>query len=240
MTFSFSPEEYQIVMQALKEWKRGNPQERRREQFLVSMSQQLLEERASDKTERRTKKCNRNSANGKRDGKDEGEHDDGNRRNKIYDSPYQVVIHHCESCGKHRIHTDRGAIEVDRSLFERAFCDGKVVKIAGNAESSKGQKEPMGQNRRRVTAALRQKILLRDTHTCQVPGCTHSQFLEVHHIIPRHSIDGWDRGNSCTGDQRGLNAPVNLLTVCSACHRLIHEGKIVVRGAVPDVRWFHE
>jgi hypothetical protein len=261
MTLSFSPEEYQIVMQALREWKIHNPQERRREQFLVSMSRQLLKERASDNTGRSTKKRNRHSANGRRDrngdGKDDGEREGGKRRSKIYDSPYQVVIHHCDSCGKNRIHTDRGAIEVDRSLFERALCDGKVVKIAGNGETGKEKKEPMGQNRRSVTAALRQKILLRDKHICQVPGCTHSQFLEVHHIIPKRSMKAWHRAESATrmrkvvhgknmkgnvseDQQGGKHAPSNLITLCSACHRLIHEGKIVVKGAVPDVRWFHE
>jgi hypothetical protein len=125
-------------MQALREWKQHNPQERRREQFLVSMSQQLLKGRVNDKTGRSTKKRNRNSTKGKRDGKDEGAHDDVKRRSKIYDSSYQLVIHHCDSCGKNRIHTDRGAIEVDRSLFERALCDGKVVRITKNGENEKG------------------------------------------------------------------------------------------------------
>jgi 5-methylcytosine-specific restriction endonuclease McrA len=202
---------------------------------------------------------------------------DGAHMRKIYDSPYQVVVHHCESCGKSRIHTDRGALEVDRSLFERAICDGKVLKLTGNGEGEKGEKNTMGQNRRSVGAALRQKILLRDEHTCQVPGCTHSQFLEVHHIIPRHSMqsschmetlnsmetlhrgrsvggqkkdgEAHDRGNAkttrltqdCTHREvQGINAPTNMVSVCSRCHRLIHEGKIMVKGAAPEVRWFHE
>jgi hypothetical protein len=267
MTFSFSPEEYQIVMQALKEWKRHNPQERKRERFFVAMSQKLLEENGRSGAERISKKHG-HEKRGKGELQEDAGSNDERTCTKLYDSPYQVVIHHCESCGKNRIHTDRGAIEIDRSLFERALCDGKVVKIidAGNGENGNGKKGLMGRNRRSVSAALRQKILLRDKHTCQVPGCTHSQFLEVHHIIPRHSMHAWHRGKSVDGqkkskievhsrrnaktshltqdcthrEEREINAPANMVSVCSRCHRLIHEGKIVAKGAFPDVKWFHE
>ena len=56
MTFSFSPEEYEIVSQALKEWKKRNPGERKRESFLVQASRDFLEKndgrgRGGDKLE---------------------------------------------------------------------------------------------------------------------------------------------------------------------------------------------
>ncbi len=46
-------------------------------------------------------------------------------------------------------------------------------------------------------------------HRCRAPGCEHRGSLEVHHVVPRV------RG--------GTNDPANLITLCSACHRLWHE-----------------
>ncbi|MBU2502534.1 HNH endonuclease, partial [bacterium] len=53
------------------------------------------------------------------------------------------------------------------------------------------------------------RVLARDGHRCQGPGCTNTRFLEVHHVLPRA------RG--------GTNRPDNLITLCSACHRHIHD-----------------
>ncbi|MCB9513040.1 MAG: HNH endonuclease [Candidatus Latescibacteria bacterium] len=73
---------------------------------------------------------------------------------------------------------------------------------------------------RTLTPALRRKILARDGHRCQGPGCTSTRFLEVHHRKPRAN--------------GGTNAPSNLITLCSACHQLHHErglARTVVAGA---------
>jgi len=50
--------------------------------------------------------------------------------------------------------------------------------------------------------------MIRDGFRCQADGCHNTHFLEVHHKIPR------SRG--------GTNAPDNLITLCSACHRQAH------------------
>ncbi len=59
---------------------------------------------------------------------------------------------------------------------------------------------------------VREYVLYRDGHTCQkCKGKSRDKVLEVHHIISRQ-VDG-DR-------------PDNLITLCSACHRNFHSGKI--------------
>ena len=52
-------------------------------------------------------------------------------------------------------------------------------------------------------------VQARDRNQCRTPGCGHTKFLEVHHIKPRAA--------------GGKNRPENLITLCSACHRLWHE-----------------
>ncbi|MGV8119288.1 MAG: hypothetical protein AB2L14_05940 [Candidatus Xenobiia bacterium LiM19] len=72
---------------------------------------------------------------------------------------------------------------------------------------------------RAIPAALKKKVLLRDGCTCQAPGCGRKIFLSIHHLIAFaicgiHSISG-------------------LLTLCSRCHALVHEGKLSVEGEAP-------
>jgi hypothetical protein len=57
-------------------------------------------------------------------------------------------------------------------------------------------------------------VLQRDRRRCQVPGCTHTTYVDVHHIQRR--ADG------------GLNVSWNLLTLCSAHHRAVHHGQLLI------------
>jgi hypothetical protein len=56
---------------------------------------------------------------------------------------------------------------------------------------------------------------LPDGHRCAQPGCRNTRFLEVHHRRAR--------------ELGGGNAAENLVTRCSACHRLAHEQGNVLR-----------
>ncbi|MHC9544150.1 MAG: HNH endonuclease [Vulcanimicrobiota bacterium] len=72
---------------------------------------------------------------------------------------------------------------------------------------------------RAIPAPLRKKVLLRDGCACQAPGCGRRIFLTIHHLTAFalcgiHSISG-------------------LLTLCSRCHALVHEGKLSVEGEAP-------
>jgi 5-methylcytosine-specific restriction endonuclease McrA len=91
-----------------------------------------------------------------------------------------------------------------RADAERVQCDSAVA--------SSGRR-----NSATVPPRTRRAVLARDRHQCQAPGCGRRRFLEVHHVVPR------TRG--------GTNGADNLVTLCSACHRLQHE-----RGAGRDTR----
>lgn len=67
--------------------------------------------------------------------------------------------------------------------------------------------------------ARRRAILRRDGYCCAVPGCPNTLWLEVHHII--FYANG------------GLTRPENLITICSKCHKNVHEGRLVIHGNAP-------
>jgi hypothetical protein len=66
----------------------------------------------------------------------------------------------------------------------------------------------------------RKRVLIRDRHRCQVPGCSRPA-AHVHHIEYR--------------SQGGSNDDPNLLCLCAAHHLFgIHEGRMRVTGKAPD------
>jgi hypothetical protein len=65
-----------------------------------------------------------------------------------------------------------------------------------------------------IPPALRRAVLTRDRRRCRVPGCAHATFVDVHHVQPRA--------------EGGRNEASNLLTLCSAHHRAVHRGELLV------------
>jgi hypothetical protein len=63
----------------------------------------------------------------------------------------------------------------------------------------------------------RAEILIRDKHTCQHPGCSKSDGLQIHHTDYIPSIDPWDYPNDM------------LLTLCQ-----LHHGKELHRKKVEN------
>ncbi|MHC9544724.1 MAG: HNH endonuclease [Vulcanimicrobiota bacterium] len=93
-------------------------------------------------------------------------------------------------------------------------------------KSSDGNDKARGGSRRRsvktektIPSYLRKKVLKRDGHKCQRPGCGRTYFLEVHHIEPEGA--------------GGATEEKNLCTACTFCHDLVHEGKLSVEGDAP-------
>ncbi len=117
--------------------------------------------------------------------------------------PYQVVIYRCEECGATRLPDGR---PLAPAVAEQAACDCRTQR----------EGEP---NRASIPPALRRQVLARDSHRCQGPGCRATRFLEVHHRDPRR------RG--------GRNSAANLITLCAACHRLLHESGVGLAAALP-------
>ncbi len=117
--------------------------------------------------------------------------------------PYQVVIYCCEECGAARLPDGR---PLAAAVAAQAACDCR----------EQHESEP---NRASIPPALRRQVLARDGHRCQAPGCRSTRFLEVHHREARR----WG----------GRNSAANLITLCAACHRLLHESGVGLAAALP-------
>ena len=119
-------------------------------------------------------------------------------RGDVSSPPAQIHIHQCPECAATTIPTSKGELEIGATELERAQCDSQVSR-------------PNQRNKASIPPAVRRKVLARYRHKCQGLGCNHTQYLEIHHSVPRA------RG--------GSNDVENLVCLCSGCHGLIHEKK---------------
>jgi hypothetical protein len=85
-----------------------------------------------------------------------------------------------------------------------------VVTIVENGD---GEPLNVGRKTRTIPPALRRALQSRD-QGCRFPGCTHTRFIDGHHL--QH----WAHG--------GETKLSNLVSLCRFHHRLVHEGRIAV------------
>jgi hypothetical protein len=79
---------------------------------------------------------------------------------------------------------------------------------------------PVARKRTSIPPARKRKVLARDRHRCQVPGCR-STNIDVHHLHA-HALGG-------------SHDEWNLITLCEAHHLAVHRGTLVATGSAPDV-----
>ncbi len=89
----------------------------------------------------------------------------------------------------------------------------------GKHKYHKGSYKISKKKGRSIPAALRKRVLLRDGNTCQAPGCGKKIFLTIHHLIAFAIC--------------GIHNISLMVTLCSTCHALVHEGKLSVEGEAP-------
>src|SRR4051812_34335328 len=165
---------------------------------------------------------------------------------------YQVAMTICEGCQR-ATQTGQGeAVEVSAEVAAMARCDAQVLPRAHMGETDRahvnqaehahmgraehahmgraehahmGQAEHSHKATQTVPPAVRRAVLRRDQRRCQVPGCRHATFVDVHHIQPR--------------EEGGGHEPENLLTLCGAHHRACHRGALRIEGSAPTALRFH-
>lgn len=127
---------------------------------------------------------------------------------------YQIALDVCEGCQRARQVADGETIDVSRAAAEMARCDAQRVPrahVGANADAATSRAT------QDVPPATRRLVLRRDHHRCQVPGCKHATWVDVHHVQTR--ADG------------GEHDPNNLLTLCGVHHRAAHEGALIITGS---------
>jgi hypothetical protein len=102
----------------------------------------------------------------------------------------------------------RGRVRtMGRSTLRRLACEAGVVLVGTGRD---GTPMDVGRRQRRLTAALRRALRLRDRGRCTFPGCDATRHLHAHHV--EHWADG------------GSTDLANLVLLCSRHHRHVHAG----------------
>ena len=133
------------------------------------------------------------------------------------DPPVQIVIQRCPDCDAAHAVTDVGLARLSPDRADAATCDAVV------------SDPDTGRKRQTIAPTVRERVLARDRHRCRAPGCRSTRFLELHHVVPV------SRG--------GPSRPANLITLCSRCHRHLHERAAACAGtSVQDIviKWLEE
>jgi hypothetical protein len=100
----------------------------------------------------------------------------------------------------------QGGRRLCSDAVRRLACDGKVEWVL----ESGGRPVGLGRRARAVRGQLFRVLHHRDQGTCRFPGCERRRWLHAHHLV--HWADGG-----------GTNLD-NLVLLCHAHHRLLHEG----------------
>jgi hypothetical protein len=130
------------------------------------------------------------------------------------------------------------AIRLESRSGRQNSTKNEAASIRGNGGDgtqvggpSPGERQPPAGSRpqrvsQTIPPAVRRAVLLRDRHCCQVPGCRHATYVDVHHLRARE-----DGGN---------HELDNLLTLCGAHHRACHRGELLIeKGASCGLSFWH-
>ncbi|MFZ5891565.1 MAG: HNH endonuclease [Myxococcota bacterium] len=122
---------------------------------------------------------------------------------------YQVLVTTCRACGRGEQigHGERHAIAP--AVVEMSLCDAQIVD--DSVEPHVGQRPTQT-----IPSGLRTYVWRRDNGRCVVSGCRHSDHVDVHHLVPRA--------------EKGLHERDNLACLCTAHHRAVHEGRLIIEG----------
>lgn len=96
--------------------------------------------------------------------------------------------------------------ELPIESVRRLCCEASVVPVVKSAD---GEPLNVGRKTRTVSTAIRRALWTRDKG-CAFPGCSHTRFIDAHHI------EHWADGGETNVD--------NMVLLCSQHHRMVHEG----------------
>ncbi len=138
----------------------------------------------------------------------------------------QQIVVHVDALTLRHDHPGRSELDdgpgIAAETARRLACDASLVVLI---ENEQGEPLNIGRKTRTVPPALRRALRSRD-QGCRFPGCTHTRFVDGHHV--QH----WAQG--------GETKLSNLVSLCRFHHRQVHEGRIVVQvlddGAIRFIR----
>jgi hypothetical protein len=117
---------------------------------------------------------------------------------------FRVSIHHCPSCENTHVGDPEAPSAAEHTDLACAECDAEVLDLTA----------PKPRLTHAIPPATRRRVFEQHGRRCAVPHCRNRLWLDLHHIRPR----------SLGGDHRAGN----LVCLCSAHHRLVHEGALAI------------
>lgn len=126
---------------------------------------------------------------------------------------HQVAVTVCGRCMRGWHDAGGQSTELDAVDLEIADCDAQRLGSVDADTPSRAVQD--------VPPATRRLVMRRDRHRCAVPWCRSARNLDVHHLVAR-----WEGGR---------HDPSNLCVLCGGCHRALHEGRLTVKGAAPQL-----
>jgi hypothetical protein len=117
---------------------------------------------------------------------------------------FRVSIHHCPNCENTHVGDPQAPQAAGHTDLACAECDSEVLDLTA----------PAPRLTHAIPPATRRRVFEQHGHRCAVPHCRNRLWLDLHHIRPR----------SLGGDHRAGN----LVCLCSAHHRLLHEGALAI------------
>ena len=96
-------------------------------------------------------------------------------------------------------------VQVSTNTVERLLCNARVQLVFDGRD---GKPVGVGRMMRIPPPWLERLVLRRDGHQCRFPGCSHTKFLQIHHIR------WWEDG--------GRSDASNLAAICTHHHPKIH------------------
>jgi len=164
-------------------------------------------------------------------------------------SNYQIALSLCPHCSTARQLANGQLVPVGPEVLEKAQCDSQLLPTpesvmppdSGTTAHERADSEttppaesgttaqPVAHVGDRATQtippAIRRAVIHRDHRRCRVPGCKNAIFLDVHHLQLR--------------DDGGQHEASNLITLCSAHHGALHNGRLRTEGDADALRIVH-
>jgi Holliday junction DNA helicase RuvB len=137
-------------------------------------------------------------------------------RKRLDASAFRVVLTEVRRGKPLHVETEGGPVPIEgagTSLSESVRCDAGARNEDGHDHRARDVKTP---------ASMRARVLRRDGHRCR--SCRSRRSLMVHHVEFR--------------SHGGRTHVQNLLTLCSRCHGLVHEGLLVIEGKSAEAARF--
>jgi hypothetical protein len=141
-------------------------------------------------------------------------------------SSYQIALTVCERCERGWQEGKGELVRVTPNVVAMAACDATHIGHIGRVPRRGGETH-VGPTRasQTIPPRVRRLVSSRDHGACVVPGCRSCVFVDVHHLDPRA--------------EGGSHDPDNLVTLCGAHHKRVHEGSLIITRSADGLLFTH-